>query len=109
METREELIELIKSPETLTSPEGREPGVYRDTLLPVLGNKVGKIFKNLNTKVFDVKNDLETLSNDVQEKFSTYNDFVTKTEADIEAIHKEIDSFKEELGTLDEFTEALNS
>jgi len=109
METQEDLLNLIKSPDELTNISGREPGIYRDNLLQVLGNKMGKVFKDLNTKHYNldetVKN-IDTNVSTIQEDIKNYQQFISDKMAEIETRIKET---QESIGTIDDFNTALNS
>lgn len=110
METRDELLLLIKSPDELTSGDTtRQPGIYRDNLLTVIGNKMGKVFKDLNIKHFDLDtkvNSIEILSNDTTTAVTTLQNDLTQSISEVNASITELDT---RIGTLEDFEAALNS
>ena len=109
MESREDLLNLIKSPEELLSVDGKTPGIYKENLLKVIGNKVGKSFKNLNGKFYTIDEKVTLNTEEIASIKEILNTIEENHQADIDAINTRIDDFQAELGSVDDFNSSLNS
>ena len=107
--TKDELLSLIKSSPNLIVDGDFGPGVYQENILAYLGEKTGKVFKNLFGNFLSLQEFTNELNTQLDNLKTSTQDTANSINTKIDNVNADLQSFKSRFGSLDDFTTALNS
>jgi len=102
------LKKVVAIPDNILLSGDQGIGVYHSNLLKFVGAKTGKIFGNLDLKIKTVEKITDLIKIDVANIKEDLNTFHKKYDNDKNEILTTIQEFKDQIGTLEDFTRNFN-